>query len=259
MPRLERQTIIDTLAEGLRREPFVLAASLGGSFATGRTDAYSDIDLGLIVEDDRVEDAFAALERVLAGLSPIDARHRLPEPTWHGHAQVFLRLADADPHHFVDACVMKRSAPDKFGERERHGEPRILFDPQGLFRIVPLNRTAHAAKLQSRLAALRETYAMFQPLVVRAVERGHAAEAAYWYLNLTLKGLVEILRMRHCPDRYDFGLRYLDRDLPAELRREIEALAYPRDASELARFRERAAARFDAELAALDRREWSVG
>lgn len=21
-------------------------------------------------------------------------------------------------------------------------------------------------------------------------------------------------RMRHCPDRYDFGVRYLDRDLP---------------------------------------------
>ena len=256
MPKLERQRIIDALAAGLPREPYILAASLGGSFATGRTDEFSDIDLGIIVEDDRVEDAFVHLDAVLTELSPIDVRHRLPDPTWHGHSQVFLRLADADPHHFVDVCVMKRTAPDKFGERERHGDPQVLFDPQGLMEIVPLDREALGKKMHARLQTLRETYSMFQPLVVRAVERGHAAEAAYWYMNLTLKGLVEILRMRHCPDRWDFGLRYLDRDLPAELRREVEELAYPQDPRELARFRERAAARFEAELAAFDAGEW---
>jgi predicted nucleotidyltransferase len=257
LARLARQEIIDALAAGLPREPYILAASLGGSFATGRTDEFSDIDLGIIVEDDRVEDAFRHLEAVLAELSPIDRKHRLPEPTWHGHSQVFLTLADADPHHFVDVCVMKRGAPDKFGEQERHGDPQILFDPQGLFATVPLDREALGKKMNARLQTLRETYLMFQPLVVRAVERGHPAEAAYWYLNLTLKGLVEILRMRHCPDRWDFGLRYLDRDLPAEARREVEELATPGNAREIAAFRERAAARFEAELAALDAGEWA--
>jgi len=253
---LERQRIIEALADGLPRESYILAASLGGSFATGRTDEFSDVDLGMIVEDDRVEDAFTHLEAVLTELSPIELRHRLPEPTWHGHSQVFLQLADADPHHFIDVCVMKRTAPDRFGERERHGDPQVLFDPEGLFATVPLDRDALGKKMQARLQTLRETYAMFQPLVVRAVERGHAAEAMYWYLNLTLKGLVEILRMRHCPDRWDFGLRYLDRDLPAEARQEVEELAYPLDPRELGRFRERAAARFEAELAAQDAGEW---
>ena len=35
---------------------------------------------------------------------------------------------------------------------------------------------------------------------------------AYWMA--TIKPLVELLRMRHSPVRWDFGMRYLDRDLP---------------------------------------------
>jgi len=35
---------------------------------------------------------------------------------------------------------------------------------------------------------------------------------------VTLAPLIELMRIRHCPDRFDFGPRYLDRDLPAELR-----------------------------------------
>lgn len=256
MSRIERRTIIDALAEGLRLEPYVLAVGLGGSFASGRVDEFSDIDLTVVVEDEHVEDGFVRLEAILTSLSPIELHHRLPEPTWHGHSQAFLRLAYADPHHFVDVCVMKRSAPDKLTERERHGDAQILFDPEGLLGTAPFDRPAHDAKMLARLAVLRETYPMFQPLLVRAVARGHVAEATYWYVNLTLKGLVEILRMRHCPDRYDFGLRYLDRDLPPEIRVEIEQLAYPRDADELAGFQLRAQAHFESELQAFDRGEW---
>ncbi|MEZ5064453.1 MAG: nucleotidyltransferase domain-containing protein [bacterium] len=252
MPVLTRQTIIDALATGLAREPWILAATLGGSFATGRVDEYSDIDLGILVEDDRVEDAFVVLRDILVSLSPIEVEHRLPDPTWHGSSQVFVRLANASPHHFVDACVIKRCDRDSFGEEERHGVALVLFDREGLVRTVPLDREALAAKMRARLQTLRETYVMFQPLVERAVARGHVAEATYWYVNLTLKGLVEVLRMRHCPDRWDFGFRYLDRDLPAEKRRAVEALCFPRDAQELAAFRVRAEAMFREEIAALD-------
>jgi predicted nucleotidyltransferase len=258
MAKISRQDIIDALARGLEREPWVLAASLGGSDATGRTDGFSDVDLGVVVEPDRVEDAFERLRAILAELSPIEIAHRLPEPTWHGHSQTFYRLADADPHHMVDVCVMKRGAPGMLLERERHGEAIVLFDREKLLRPVPLDRAAHAETMRRRLATLRETVPMFQPLVERAVARGFGAEAAYFYLNLTLKGLVELLRMHYCPDRFDFGLRYLDRDLPPALRREIEHLAFPADPSELARFRERAAGLFLEELAALDRGEWQL-
>ena len=99
---------------------------------------------------------------------------------------------------------------------------------------------------------------MFQPLVIRAIARGHVAEAMHWYMAFALRPLVDVLRMRHCPDRFDFGLRYLDRDLPPELRAELERLAYPGDPAALGRYREAAAERVEAELAAFARGEWSL-
>jgi predicted nucleotidyltransferase len=253
-----RDRIIATLAAALESERWTLAAWLGGSDATGRTDEYSDVDLVAIVEDDRVDDAFDRVTAALESLSPIATRHRMPDPTWHGHAQMFAALRDASPHHFVDFVAMKRSATDRFLESERHGDPVVLFDRDGRIRSDPFDRKAHAERLRSRWEALRETFPMFQPLTLRALARGHVAEAAYWYVNMGLKPLVELLRMRHCPDRFDFGLRYLDRDVPPDVRERIERLAFAADPGALARRRGELEAWFVEEVAAHDRGEWSL-
>jgi hypothetical protein len=256
--RLTRDEVIDAVSGALQREPFVLAVWLGGSDGTGRTDRYSDIDLGVIAEDDFVEEAFARFDAILEELSPVEFRYRLPEPTWHGNSQVFARLRDADPHHFLDLCVLGRSSTDRFVERERHGEAKILYDPENLLTPVDLDWGPHAKKLRARFDAIRQTFVMFQPLPIRAVARGFPAEAAYFYQNLTLKPFVELLRMRYCPERFDFGFRYLDRDLPHEVRSEVESLAFPHDSAEADRFRARVEMRVGEELAAFDRGEWTL-
>lgn len=258
MSRIPRDAIVEALHRALEDAPYVVAAVLGGSEATGRTDRFSDVDLVAVVDDDRVEEGMALVLSTMEALSPIAHSHRLPEPTWHGHAQVFLALAEADPHHLVDAVVMKRTAPDKLLERERHGIARILFDPEGLMEPVPVDRAKLRPKMQARLKTLRETFSMFQVLTIRAVERGSLAEAMHWYQALSLRPLVDVFRLRHCPDRFDFGMRYLDRDLPAPLRQEVERLSFPGDPDTLERFRQRAAARVEEELAAYERGEWSL-
>jgi hypothetical protein len=90
-----------------------------------------------------------------------------------------------------------------------------------------MDRDAHAAKMRSRLERLRVTFPLFQPLVVRAIERDQPCDAAYFYNQLTLLPTVEVLRMRHCPDRFDFGMRYLRDDLPSELYQRVSRLALP--------------------------------
>jgi hypothetical protein len=64
--------------------------------------------------------------------------------------------------------------------------------------------------------------------------------------------------MRHCPDRYDFGVRYLDRDLPEPLRAEIAELVLPSSLEDLEAKRARAEAIFREQIDALDRGEWSL-
>ena len=46
---------------------------------------------------------------------------------------------------------------------------------------------------------------------------------------------MRLLRVRHCPARHDFGLRYLRTDLPAGMAEQVEALLPGPDLSARAR------------------------
>jgi predicted nucleotidyltransferase len=248
---IPRSQIILALDEALAAMPEVLAAYLGGSDASGRTDTWSDVDLVVVVEEGAVETAFAILHAALEELSPIVHRWRLADPTWHGNSQEFLALRDADPAHFIDLVVQVPEGGERFLEVERHGTPLVLFDRAGVLAPTSLDRVALQARIDERLAVLRERFALFQTLVTRAVRRGFVAEAAVAYQDHTYRPLIELLRIRHCPDRFDYGARYLDRDLPADLRAEVEALALPGTLDEVEAFRGRAQALFEATLAEL--------
>ena len=82
----------------------------------------------------------------------------------------------------------------------------------------------------------------------KAIWRHDAADAISTYHAVTMRSLVELLRMRHCPVRYDFGLRYLDRDLPPEVRRQAESLLFCSNLEELAEKQATAVALFQATL-----------
>ncbi len=178
---VSRKQIIDTMKAALQKPDYILAAWLGGSDATGRTDEISDIDMQIIVEDDRVEDAFSLTHKAVETLSPILHRYRFPEPTWHGHSQELLRLRDADPNHFLDFVVMKKSTQDRFLEKERHGSALVLFDRENLLIPPPFDWKTHTQKMTKRLADLHAQFPLFQPVVTRGVRRGHIVESAYAY------------------------------------------------------------------------------
>ena len=212
-----RAEIITTLHTALDRGPAVLAAFLGGSDATGRTDGLSDIDLVVVVEPGAVEATFTAMHIALGALSPISHRWRLPEPTWHGHAQEFLALRDAAPAHFVDVVVEEPTGGERFLDVERHGTPLRPVRPGRDSHPEPLDEAASSADRRAA-GGPAERFPLFQTLVTRAVRRGFIAEAAVAYQDHAYRPLIELLRIRHCPHRFDYGARYLDRDLPAPLR-----------------------------------------
>lgn len=245
--------IIDALHEALHSLPAVRAAWLGGSDATGRTDGFSDIDCMALVEDEAVESVLHAVARALEVLSPIAQQYRIPEPTWHGHSQVFYRLQDAPPWLLVDLALLKTSsAPDnRFLEPERHGQQQVLFDRDGVVRPAPFDRAAHEAAMKARLPHLATRFELFHVFVDKAIWRRDAADAMASYQAMTLRPLVELLRMRHCPDRYDYGARYLQRDLPADVYERLESLLFCSDLAQLERNQAAAVAFFRETLAAL--------
>lgn len=247
-----RNRLIEALADALRAQPWALAAWLAGSDANGRTDAFSDIDLVIIVEDDRVEEAVALCEAAVRTVAPISFTLRLPQPTWHGHDQVFWQF-DGLPDYLMVDCVIERrgTTAARFLEVERHGKPIVLFDREGLVRAEPFDRAGHERTVRQRLEALVPRFRLLQHLVRKAIWRGDIAEAADRYLTFTLRPLVELMRIRYCPDRFDFGMRYLRSDLPEPAWRAVESIALPGSLAELAAHHAAALALFDMELAGL--------
>lgn len=231
---LTRTAVIEAMHDGFVDWEAAHALWEGGSAAFDRVDAWSDIDLQVAVDDVSTEAAIERAEQILASLSPIRDRYRVPEPAWHGLSQIFVRLEHAPPDMLVDLCVFKQSATQRFNETERHGTPRILFNKNGWYESGRLDRPTHEARLRARRDEIAARFQMFGGGPLKEVRRGRPLDALGMYHALLLRPLVELLRIRYDPDRYDFGFRYLHFDLPEDVAERLARLAYPADLEALA-------------------------
>lgn len=227
------EQITQAIRLALEPQETVLALWQAGAAAFNRLDLWSDIDLMVVVEDDQVEQTFQQIEQALISLSPIELRWRLPQPTWHGHDQAFYRLEQASPFLLIDIAVMKRSSPEKFLQPELHGQALVFFDKAQIVQWPEFDWEGHRKLLRLRLDTLQVTFDLFQILTLKELHRGCAIDALAYYQAFTLRPLVEALRMRHDPARYNFGSRYLYYDLPAELTTRLEKLFFPASPGEL--------------------------
>jgi len=75
---LSRDTVIRVLIAALEPLDYVHALWEGGAVAFNRLDEWSDIDLYLVVDDEKVEEVFSAVEEALASLSPIKQKYEVP-------------------------------------------------------------------------------------------------------------------------------------------------------------------------------------
>jgi hypothetical protein len=231
---LTRQHLRDIVQRAVEPLPYAHALWEGGAAAFDRADAWSDVDLQICVDDDRVEDAFAAVESALEKDCGIEMTFPVPEPTWHGHAQRFYRFTGQPPWLLLDLCVQRRSNERRFLEKEIHGKHLFLFDRIGLGAAVsPADPDARERQLRERLAFLRARTGMFAHMVEKECRRQHPIDAFTFYQGMVLAPLVELLRIRHDPWRYNFGLRYLHRALPGPLVKRVEDLCFIRNFPDL--------------------------
>lgn len=215
-PVLNKQSILHAIVPLLHADSRVIAAWLGGSDATSRADALSDIDLCIVAGDGDAKSVLGVIENSLSAISPISAKFELPEPTWHGFSQSFFQLQRAPEYLMIDCVVVERSQPNPWMEVERHGKPCVLFDKEGLLRESHVDRTAMRRAAEKRIAELRHKFPMFRHLPVKLARRGQPIDALHFYNALVLRPLIDLLRAIYCPERYDFGPRYLKDDLPRQ-------------------------------------------
>ena len=221
-------------------DPDVLVVWVGGSAATGGYDEWSDLDVDLLCtpgEADAVHDRLVA--RARADFA-VDHVWELPRATWPDGRQSFVNLQTRpgsleEPTRIIDLHVSELSDRHRFVDVRRHGTPIVLHDPDGLIELRHDDEHALQAAIAEAVDQIRQRRATAEWLVNRAIRRGQHAEATQMYLGFALSPLVRLLRVRHCPWRHDFGLRYLHEDLPADVAARVTALlpgaADPADAS----------------------------
>ena len=227
-PSQYREALLEVLLDALRcrADADVLAAFEGGSAATGRLDRYSDVDLYIVAEATRFDSLFETIEAALQTFTSIAHVWPVAPPPWPGFAQK-IYLVDGAPQYFMlDCCVLQRQTAQLFLQPERHGEARVLHDPQQLLRAAPFDRPAWSERLRARHSQIGAAFPIYRLLVEKEVERGHTLDAVAFY-QVILRLFIELAGIVYRPERYDYGWRYLHSDLPLALQQDLVRWALP--------------------------------
>ncbi len=223
---VKRHQIIEAVEVVIKPLESVRAFWQGGAVAFDRADEWSDIDLMVLTADEEDEAVLKVIEQSLEKLSPIQSIYVLPPPTWHGHLQSMYRLENASPFLVIDLVVMKESSPNRFIERQIHGEAFVHFDKGDYLKDDQIDFAAHMLKLRDRKKDIEKDFAFFQELTSKELLRQNWLDAIPYYQRFTLAPILELLRMQYSPGRFNFNLRYIYVDLPEEWVVKIEPLFF---------------------------------
>lgn len=223
-----RRGVIEALIARLLPLPAVRACFEGGSAATGRIDDFSDIDLFIVAPLAAADAAFDAVEAGLSARTRITHVWRIEPPLYADTAQRFYFLADAPRFFAVDCLVVTESGVSQFLERERHGEPLVYFDRGLKIRARPLDSTALKERRAQRWRQLQGSVPVYAMLLDKELARGRPLEALGIY-QVLLRALLEVLGVEHRPDRFDFGWRYVETQLPEHARALLAHYAFVGD------------------------------
>lgn len=249
---LTRHDVTQALVATLEPLESVQAMWEAGAAAFDRIDSWSDIDLMIAADDDKVDETLALIDETIAGLSPIDVRFELPQPTWHGHVQVFYRLQSASQFMLIDLVILKRSSENRFLEPRIHGNPHVYFDKIEFTKPPEFEVEVFLQRLRERVEYLKVTFDLYQVLVLKEIGRLNWIEALSFYYGFSLRPLVELLRIRYCPHRYNFYTRYIHYDLPHAVVTELEDLYFVRSGEAILDKQRRAQEWFERELESLE-------
>lgn len=220
---------LDFLREQAESDPDLRVVWIGGSAATGGWDEWSDLDVDLLCTPGETTAVYDRLLKQTRGTFDVDHVWELPLTAWPDGRQCFVNHqhrpgALEEPTRIVDLHFSDLSDQRRFLDVRRHGTPIVPFDPDGQLVLQPDDQSELEAAAAEAVDQARQRRATAEWLVNRAIARGQLPEATELYLRFALGVVVRLLRVRHCPWRHDFGLRYLRTDLPTEAADRVSAL-----------------------------------
>src|SRR5688500_18417596 len=190
MTRLELRA---ALHDELVKHDNVLAMWEAGSHAFARADQYSDLDIGLLVREGTLEQAWAAVDRALERVGGFHLRWQLPGHIFKGMTQRVYQLRATAPWLALDIGIFQKSAEDLYLDEPRHGRAEVLFDRTGRVKPPPWDPAKHRQTMREALQQDVMRWRSHATFFRKELARGRHVDAFGFYVGLALRPLLSVL------------------------------------------------------------------
>jgi len=207
----DHEKIIEHLRKELEPKDYIYALWIEGSLPQGFADEYSDIDVWLSTDDDKVHTIFDEIKSILEKLGEIDYEH-VSKPRGELGARTY-HIKGMGEHLFIDFNTQGISR-DVYLLSEID-TANVLFDKRGVVKFQ--KREKYQGDIEAKRDKLRNFYEQFSLRVVKCLHRNQPLEALY-YWHLILQYATIFLRRKHgWHDKTEYDLKHIHRDLPTDV------------------------------------------
>ena len=203
-----REKITELLKEHLQARDDVYAFWVEGSAPQGYADEFSDIDLWLSVDDDKIFMVYDDIEQILSEIAPIDFRYvvknkgELGQNVYHLEGMSEFLTVDVNTQGVSRDVYLVKGIDDA----------EVIFDKQNIVKFK--EREPANVDIEAKRKKLQGFYEQMRPSVLKNVRRGKSLEALYYY-HLILRYATKFLRLKHgWHEKTDFDLKHIYRDIP---------------------------------------------
>ncbi len=217
----DQEKIIQNIKGVLEPNKLVYAFWVEGSTAQGHGDEYSDLDIRLEVEADKIEGVYNQIEKSLAKLGMIDLKYEFK--TGNQQRKIVYHIEKMSEFLTIDINIQ----PYPWNTELTKGvdEAKIIFDKNGIVKFVersdPKPKNIELAKEQSL-----SFYLAMRPNVLKNIHRNKPLEAQKYYRNI-IEYVIKYLRIKYeMPEKIDFDFKHIYRDFPKDIVKKIDYFTF---------------------------------
>ena len=204
------------LRQATESMPYVHALWIEGSGPQGYADEYSDIDLWLSVDDEKVFNIYEELESALATISPIDFKYVVKHEGNLGHTVYHLEGMS----EFLTVDINTQGVSREVVLTKGIDDATIIFDKDNIIKFKERESRDIDIDIdidiERKRQKVRAFYEQMLPSVKKNVLRKKPLEALYYY-HLILKYTTKFLWLKYdVPEKKGFDLKHIYRTLPEQ-------------------------------------------
>lgn len=203
-----RDKIVDHLHAALQARDDIYAFWIEGSMPQGYADEFSDIDLWVSTDDDKIFTIYEDIEQILSEVASIDFRYvvknkgELGQNVYHLEGMSEFLTIDINTQGVSRDAYLVKGIDDA----------EVVFDKRNIIKFK--ERESENIDMEAKRKKLQGFYAQMHPSLLKNVRRGKNLEALYYY-HIILRYATKFLRLKYgWHEKTDFDLKNIYRDIP---------------------------------------------